>query len=245
MDHNNLYASKLSQTYIVLCQPQLPENVGMAIRAMLNFGFTRLRIVSEKDFSLDKQCSLSSGEYDHLLETFDTFVTLEAAITDMHQVYALSARDRHMSTISSHLQHITLHADTKYAFVFGCEKNGLSNEELSLCSHTVRLPTSPQCSSMNLSHAVSVVCYQISQNICSHLDDINRYISTTQEKIQRSDTEFLMRFLESELDRRSHFKDQYKKDNMIQTLRIIFEKAQLSQQEYRSLLGALRTLTTL
>lgn len=218
----------------------------MAIRAMLNFGFTKLRIVSDKDFAQDRQCNLAAGEYSHLLEYFETFPTLKSAISDMNQVYALSARSRHMSTLSSRIQHIPVRYTIKEAFVFGCEKNGLSNDELTLCSHTIQLPTSHICSSMNLSHAVAVVCYQISQTTLQHIDKHTHSSRDyeIQDRIQRNETEILMNFLETALDERNYFREQHKKLNMLQTLRVILDKAQLSQQEYRSLLGALRSLAT-
>ena len=231
--------SSRADTCVVRCRPQLAENVGMGIRAMLNFGLKHLRIVSDINFSQSQKCYLASGEYAHLLESFETFRSLEDALCDVQQAYAITARVRKMSVLETDLSEIS-EQGLRAALVFGCEKSGLSNSEIALCSRVVHIPSDAACPSLNLSHAIAVVCYQLSQNTLLQTEARQQ---PHYERVRHADFSFTMKFLRDELSKRHYFYDAQKQDAMMQTLRTIFEKAELSVQENKSLLGALRALT--
>src|SRR5690606_22605395 len=81
---------------IILCEPQLGENIGTAARAMANFGLWDLRLVRPRDGWPNEKAVAAASRADHVLERVRVFETLDEAIADLELVYATTARSRDM-----------------------------------------------------------------------------------------------------------------------------------------------------
>lgn len=146
--------------------PRNPLNIGAAARAMSNFGFTDLRLVNPYDLAFREARSAIKSHY--VLERAEVFETVAAATADCTLVIGTTAasghRDLHAplyrlesagSLVRDHLAH------SPAALLFGSEKFGLSNDDLSYCNWLLRIPTREEHGSMNLGQAVAICLYEL------------------------------------------------------------------------------------
>ena len=150
---------------IVLVRARNPLNIGAAARAMSNFGFADLHLVSTHESVWQETRSAPGAE--KLLQRACALPDLPPAIADRTLVLGTSALSRR----SSALPVISLDRlsgflkerpqQDRLAILFGSEKSGLRNEELSCCQAVIRIPTAAHCPSMNLGQAVAVCCYEL------------------------------------------------------------------------------------
>lgn len=150
---------------VVLVSPRNPLNIGAAARAMSNFGFTELRLVNPYDVAFREARSAVKSHY--ILEQARLFDTLPEAVADCSLVVGTTAggpRDLHAplyrldgaaAIIHEHLAH------SPAALLFGSEKFGLSNHDMSHCHSLLRIPTREQHGSMNLGQAVAICLYEL------------------------------------------------------------------------------------
>lgn len=145
---------------VVLVRPMLPANLGAASRAAKNFGVEDLRLVEPASAADEEAYRLASGA-DDLLDRLRRFETVAAAVADFPAVVATSSLrgrgQRRSLDLVSLPQFLRGVGRSRVAFVFGPEKSGLTEEEMSHASAALRLPTIPDFPTMNLSHAVAVV----------------------------------------------------------------------------------------
>lgn len=157
-----------SNIRIVLVETTHSGNLGASARAMKNMGVTRLYLVNPQS-KVDLDALTRSAKAYDLFDNKVVVSSLEEAIADCQIVLACSARSRHipwpMLNAKEGAQKIAQAAqsDNQVAIVFGRESSGLSNEELNLCNAHLSIPCNPEFSSLNLSQAVQVVCYEIFQ----------------------------------------------------------------------------------
>lgn len=156
----------LSNHKIVLVRPRDPNNVGAAARAMKNFGFSDLTVVAVHPPVWDDVTSAPNAM--DVLTNARVVATLDEAITDCNLVIGTTDRTRveAWQTIFTpfDLSRELAAAEHKLALVFGSEKHGLTNEDLSRCHRMMSIPTEPNCPSMNLGQAVAVCCYELIRN---------------------------------------------------------------------------------
>ena len=155
----------LQAVSIVLVSPRYPENVGSVARAMKNMGLERLVIVDGCSPLHAHAYKLASGAED-LLERAEEFPTLKEAVAEMGFVVGMTSRGGKercplLSPKTAVKKLIPLASRNRVAMVFGSEKEGLTNPELSLCNMYVRIPSSDDFPSRNLAHAVAVICYEL------------------------------------------------------------------------------------
>jgi len=156
----------LDDLAVVLFRPKYPENVGSAARACLNMGVENLILVQPRDFDLDKARPLATAHAKHILEQARIVETLPEAVEGFTAVYGTTARTGGwrkgiMSpTTMAGVVDDRLRSGGKVAIVFGPEDKGLTNEETSICSGLMTIPTSREGTSLNLSQAVLVVLYE-------------------------------------------------------------------------------------
>jgi tRNA/rRNA methyltransferase len=228
---------------IVLIEPQMPENIGAAARAMLNCGLTELRLVRPRDGWPNPQAIPSSSGADWVLEGVKTYGTTEEAIADCHYVFATTARGRDMNKPVMDADAAALkHFDyQKTAILFGPERAGLANEDIVLADAILTVPLNPDYSSLNLAQAVLLVCHRW------FLEANERHeLYTPATKTDIADKELLINLfnhLEEELDHSQFFKAAEKRPIMVQNLRNMLQRAELSQQEIQTLHGILVSLT--
>ena len=119
---------------VILCEPQLGENIGTAARAMANFGLWDLRIVNPRDGWPNEKAVAAASKADHVIERARVFATVEEAIADLSMVLATTARERYLEKPvfgpEEAAQRIVSHIDGGAAagILFGREKWGLYNE---------------------------------------------------------------------------------------------------------------------
>lgn len=165
---------------IVLVRPRNPLNIGAAARAMANFGFHDLVLVSPYDSSWQEaRSAVGAGEVIQSARAVDQVIDAVAESTFVLGTTSGSRRNLNRETISLRdIRPLLGERSRAVALLFGSEKTGLSNEEMSYCHHLVRIPTEPDCPSMNLGQAVAVCCYELARGgaldprlVKTHLSD--------------------------------------------------------------------------
>jgi tRNA/rRNA methyltransferase len=156
---------KLENISIVLVKPQIPENIGSAARAMNNMGVRRLILVSPKNSDLSRMLKTATGNSIDLIENMELFGNVKAALDRFHYVVGTTARTgslRPALTTPRSLAEklVPVSQENKVAVLFGPEDRGLSNEHLRYCHTITTIPTA-DFASLNLAHAVMVVCYEL------------------------------------------------------------------------------------
>ena len=149
---------------IVLVNTQIPENLGATARAMLNFNLKNLRVVSPLfELSNEKIIPLSAGA-DSVIKNIKKFGVFEDSVKDLNILIATTNRLRSVKKKQitfQKLNKIISNSKNKVGIIFGPEKSGLENEHLSICDYSLKINSNPKFSSLNLSHAVSIVAYEI------------------------------------------------------------------------------------
>ncbi|MFZ2491037.1 MAG: TrmJ/YjtD family RNA methyltransferase [Thermoanaerobaculia bacterium] len=156
---------------IVLVEPLEAGNVGAAARAMKNFGFTDLWIVTRKGERVDDVSAWWAVGAIDVVESATRVATLEEALTDCHLTVATTAvRGRQvMEQLTpagvAQLAEETLGDEHRLAIVFGREKWGLAGREILLCQRTASVPTWPEFATMNLAMSVGIFCYELGKGL--------------------------------------------------------------------------------
>jgi len=156
----------LSNIRIVLIQTSHPGNIGSAARAMKTMGLSELCLVKPKRFPAPEANVMSSNAED-ILDNAIIVDNLQQAIADCHVVIGTSARyERNLRWETFDPRYCgefvgkALSKNKKVALIFGRERSGLTNEELSMCQHLVHIPTNPDYSSLNVASAVQILSYE-------------------------------------------------------------------------------------
>jgi len=225
----------------ILHQPQLSENIGACARAIKNFNFKKLVIVSPKPaFPNDKILATSVGAKD-LITNAKVYETLELAVKKVDYVIATSARFR-----NKNIKHIKLNDlkkidfNKKVAFLFGSEASGLSNNEISYANYTMQIPANPDFKSLNLSHSVIIIAHTVASII--DLKDAKYSKSEKVSLASKRDVQAMTNYCIKKLEEKSFFKPLEKKPIMLENLRSIFSKMELSEKETRILSSVFASL---
>ncbi len=154
----------LSSIDIVLVGTLNSGNIGSVARAMANMGLSSLSLVSPR-CTIDHQSYAMATHGDGILRSARTFPSLRAALAGAVYVFGTTARERRWrdALVPSELGGRAAHhaRGGRVAMVFGPEDMGLSNDELELCNEVVSIPTAQGASSLNISHAVLLICYEL------------------------------------------------------------------------------------
>jgi len=150
---------------IVLVETQIPENIGSVARAMNNMGFRRLVLVKPIRCDLSRVLKTATGSSIDIVEEMETYDDLKEALGPFQYVVGTTARTgshRPALTNPRRLAHdlVAISQENRVALLFGPEDRGLSNEHLRYCHTTATIPTA-RFSSLNLAHAVMILCYEI------------------------------------------------------------------------------------
>jgi len=160
--------SQLDNLRVVLVNPRNPLNIGAAARAMSNFGFFHLRVVNPYELAFREARSAVGAS--PLLARAEEFKILAEAVADCTLVVGTTAVGRRdpLHLVKRLEQSAPLIrkrlANSRVALLFGSEKRGLSNEDLSHCHWLLRIPTREDHRSMNLGQAVAVCLYELARN---------------------------------------------------------------------------------
>lgn len=156
---------KLENISIVLHKPKFPENIGSSARAMKNMGIKDLLVVDPDDFDLTKIEKMATHAAKDVVDNIRRFDTLEDAIGNFSYVVGTTARvgkNRQVIHDPAELAKslIPISVNNKIAIIFGREDRGLESNDVMLCHSLLNIPTHG-FSSLNLSQAVMVVCYEL------------------------------------------------------------------------------------
>ncbi|MGH7501694.1 MAG: RNA methyltransferase [Longimicrobiales bacterium] len=161
-------ASVIANSFVVvLHRTQDIVNIAGTLRAMMNTGFERLRLVQPEIFDAYRIAGIAHGA-ERLIERIEFFDTLEAALADAGRVIGTTSRRRTASYVWQHprqaapeLLRVATSPDAPVALVFGPEDRGLSNEDLDRCERLLVVPTNHDHPSLNLAQSVLLVCYEL------------------------------------------------------------------------------------
>jgi tRNA/rRNA methyltransferase len=151
---------------VVLVKPQGPLNIGSVCRSMMNFGFSRLRLVDPcAEYKSLEAKKMALGAFS-ILEQAEIFDDLSAALHDIHIAFGTTRRfgkyRKNFCTPSTAATQINaLDDQTRSALVMGTEDSGLETKDLERCQHFITIPTHRDYPSMNLSHSLSILVYEI------------------------------------------------------------------------------------
>ena len=234
---------------IVLVRSQLAVNIGMCARAMANFGLDDLRLVNPRegwprtDEHRDTAYAAAAGAAG-LLDKARVFDTLKDALSDLNVVFATTARERGQG--KRVLPPVEAMADArtraaggeKIGILFGPERTGLDNDEVSLATAIVSFPANPAYASLNLAQAVLLVGYEWFK--AAHGDGAPQpaVMRATSPPASRAQMLGFFTFLEGHLERNGFFRPTTKIENMRRNLRNIFHRMAMTEQDVRTLWGA-------
>jgi tRNA/rRNA methyltransferase len=155
----------LSRVRVVLVEPKGPFNIGSVARIMKNMGLSRLDLVNPAEYRNDDGLKAAVGARD-VLDSARIFDTLEDAVADTSLVVGTTRRTGKLRRVHCTVEDLPGRIypaliNGYVSILFGREESGLLTSETDLCNMLVRIPSSVAFPSLNLSHAVAVVCYKI------------------------------------------------------------------------------------
>jgi len=231
---------------VVLVEPQLGENIGTAARAMMNCGLADLRLVDPKQDWLSEKALAASSGADEILRNARSFKTTEDAIADLECVYATTARRREMiktvmtARAAAGDMRARIGVGQRVGLLFGRERIGLTNHEVGLANTIIEVPLNPEHSSLNLAQAVLVVGYEWFQAGYEGPDAVLTYNNS--KPVKKEQLQELFDHFEKELILCGFLRHEEKRPSMIVNLRNLLQRAELSEQEVRTLHGIIKEL---
>ena len=218
----------------ILHKPQLSENIGACARAMKNFNFSKLIVINPKPtFPNDKIVATSVGAKE-IIKKSKVYQTLEPAMKNIDILISTTSRFRNKNIKHIKLKELNkIDFNKKIAFLFGSEASGLSNNEISFSNYALQIPSNPNFKSLNLSHSLIIVAQAIFQllNMKKSKYSRSKKIRSASKKNIQAMTNLCVRHLEEI----NFFKPKEKKPKMLENLRSIFYKMDLSEKETRIL----------
>ena len=223
---------------VILVRPQGPINIGAVCRVMMNFGFNELRLVAPtRDYnSLDaKKMALSAFP---ILENAGIYEDLPAALGDIQVAFGTTRRfgkyrkDFYTPAGAAEKMGTGL-SDARCAMVMGPEDTGLETKDLELCQHFITIPTHEAYPSMNLSHSLAVLLYEISlkSETGRKFHDPEPRALATGEEMESMFAHMRKTLLDID------YLDPQNPDHLLRTYRKIFGNAGLTSRDVRIIRG--------
>jgi tRNA/rRNA methyltransferase len=231
---------------VILVEPQLGENIGMAARAMGNFALSRLRIVNPRDGWPNIAAQRAAAGADHILSRAELFDSVEAAVVDLDLLFATTARahDQAKPVVGPEAaaremsEHVA--GGGKCGILFGRERAGLTNDEVALANRIVTFPVNPGFASLNLAQAVLLMGYEWFK-----LATEDRLPFAMPERSERASQHQMQAFFENlvrELDRVEFLRPAEKRETMLVNLRNIFTRMEPTKQDMHTLHGVIMAI---
>jgi tRNA/rRNA methyltransferase len=231
---------------VVLVEPQLGENIGMAARAMGNFALTRLRIVNPRDGWPNLHAKRAAAGADHILDDAELFGTLEQAVADCTLLFATTARahdqakpvvapDKAAREIAAQIQ-----CGGMVGILFGRERYGLQNEEVARADRIITFPVNPGFASLNLAQAVLLIGYEWFK-----LSTEGALPFAMPERSERASQHQMQAFFDNlvrELDKAEFLRPAEKRETMLVNLRNIFSRMEPTKQDMHTLHGVVMAI---
>ena len=227
---------------IILVRPQLPENIGMVARVMHNFGLKDLIVVSPRDNWLNSKSINAAKKAIKIIKNIKVYNDLENALSNFSYVVATTNRARYLEkNFTNDFKFIKrkIIVNKKTAILFGPENSGLSNEDLRLSDIIFTIKTSSKSNSLNLSHAVTILCHKLFE-----LNNLKFANSTFIEKdnISKYQLSKFLNYMFENLENKKFFTPREKKESMKNNIYSIFTKIPLTKKELQTLWGITKKL---
>ncbi|WP_238365192.1 RNA methyltransferase [Mesobacterium pallidum] len=236
----------MSQPAFVLVRPQMGENIGAAARAMWNFGLDRMRIVAPRDgWPNQKAVAMASGA-GRLLDEAQIAEDLPGALADRTYTYATTARSRDLTkpvftpegAMRDARQRIA--NGEKIAVLFGPERAGLENDDISRANAIITVPVNPDFASLNLAQCVLLTAYEWRRGADETPPQVTEMAGT--DWANGEEIEALVSHYEERLDDAGFFFPDHKAQSMKQNLRNMWSRMPLTQADVRMLHGMMRQM---
>ena len=223
---------------VILVAPKYGGNIGAIARLMRNYGLSDLRFVSPPEIGDEamaramngKEILLSARRYDNFGDAMKGFRIVAATSSSI----TLDDRKfRRLPETPSKFWKRALKTEGNIALVFGREDDGLRNTEIELCNSFIHIPSNPEYPVLNLSHAVSVILYEM-------IRDLDRRLPVTADPVEEKN---MSRLVDSvmELISMTDFPE-YKIPNTKVMISRLMARAELTQSEYFKIMGIIRFL---
>ncbi len=228
----------------ILVKPQLGENIGACARSMKNFGFSNLNIVSPKFAFPNHKTRVTAVGAFNVINKAKVFNTTLDAVDNFDIVISLSARRRDINkkhiTMKDFLHILKKKRNTKIGLMFGPEASGLSNADLSFSNYILQIPTSKKFKSLNLSHSVTLICYEIFKSIKNNtFNKIGKKIKIS----SKSNVSLLVNHLIKLLEKKYFFLPSEKKQSMLLNINNLIYRLEPNDKELRILASIISTLS--
>ncbi len=227
---------------IILVKPQLGENIGMAARAMWNFGLDELRLVAPRDGWPNPDAYPAAAGADKVLDRAKVFKTTEAAISDLNMVFAATVRARGMmkEVMDPGAAAKKAGQGGKAGILFGREAAGLANEDVVLSDAILTVPANPDFGSLNLAVAVGIVAYEFFRG---HTEVTKALDNEGGGPAKKAELLGLFAHLEEALDAKGYFHPPERREAVVTSLRNLLQSAGLNSQQVSTLRGVIKALT--
>jgi tRNA/rRNA methyltransferase len=242
---------------LILVRPQLVDNIGMAARAMANFGLEHLRLVAPRDGWPNEKARIAASGANFIIDGAEAFPAFEQAFADLNWVCATTARQRDLAKpVLTPEQAVgemrrRLNEGQRCGILFGPERNGLETAEIANADAAVMVPVNPNFASLNLAQAVLILSYEwMKQAGGGTLGRVTTYETPLQPGLQtrgstpasHGDLAFFFEHIERELDASGFFTAPEKRPSVVQNLRSMFIRMGATEQEIRTLRGIVKAL---
>jgi tRNA/rRNA methyltransferase len=233
---------------IILVGAQLGENIGTVARAMLNFGLTDLRLVRPREGWLYERALKASSGASALIENHKLFDTVAEATADLGFLVATTARMRDMvkpvltpGKVAAEMRARQVeNADLQGGILFGPERTGLDNDDISMADAICRVPLNPEFSSLNLAQAVLLMGYEWFQ-VADETPEVRHEMPDTRPAT-RAEVNAMFAHLESGLSASGFLAPPAKAPAMARNIRNMLHRAKLTEQDVRTFRGMINSL---
>ena len=231
---------------IILVGTQMPENIGMSARAMLNCGLKHLRLVAPRDgWPQERGIAAGSGAFDHK-PTPTVYDTTADAIADLHYVYATSGRLRHMvkpiltgPAATSDMQD-RIAQGARVGVLFGPERTGLLNDDLAAANAILNFPTNSEFAPLNVSQAVLLTAYEW---LCrTDFTPDRRYDTVQSPPATAQETLFFLTRLDQVLAENGFFTAPHLREPVMRNISNMFRRADMTSQDVQTFQGIISVL---
>ena len=240
-------ATAAATPVVILVRPQLGENIGMAARAMLNCGLSRLRIVSPRDGWPNPKAVRAASGADVVLEEAELFESVADATADLERVVATTGRNRELAQRIVTARRAAREMRTwigkgqGVGVLFGAERTGLTNDELVHADTVLSIPLNPQFSSLNVAQAVLLVAYEwIASGDDTAAERMSAHSTRPATKAELAN---LFEHLERALDQSGFLRNKAMRPSMVLNLKSFLQRATMTEQEVRTFHGVIKFLS--
>jgi len=220
----------------ILNKPQLSENIGMSIRSIGCFGFKDINLVNPRNPWPNEKGLSSSKHFSSIAKSVKTFSSIPEAIKKSDLIIATTVRQRDFNIPQITFKDIKRINAKNISILFGQENNGLSNQEISYSNYILTLPTLNK-SSLNLSHTISVVAYELSQL------EILKFDQDKIGQLKSVEIENFLNFLMKILKNKAFTTIPSKRLNLEISIRNFLKTSQIDEKSLKTAYGILKFIT--